>query len=346
MFSSKVLLVFLLLLSGISYSQSFQVLHYSETSGYDHQTRQGSLSMLQNLGGQNNFTVDDDQTGAAFDTLSNLQKYAVIVFSNTSGNAILDSAQRANFEAYLNNGGALVGIHAASDTYRHSTANGTKTGTWDWYAETLGGSVQEAPNHTAANHSGTMDHIGNHPTTRSTPNPWNKVEEYYYWENGYLNPNINSVLQVKSTGSNSYDAARPMSWFQNLVGGGRSFYTALGHANSNFISDTAFHHHIRDAILWAAGRFISLQESQALTTSIFPNPVKGKLTVEVPKGTSFSTYQIVNPLGKVVQKGTLSPNKNQNLISVERLPSGSYFLYLQSLGLDLPSPPLRFSISP
>ena len=46
----------------------------------------------------------------------------------------------------MNNGGGYLGIHAASDTYRHSTANGSSTGTWDWYAEMAGASVQEGPN--------------------------------------------------------------------------------------------------------------------------------------------------------------------------------------------------------
>lgn len=230
----------------------FKVLHYSETSGYDHQTRDVSLAMFEAMGQQCGFTVVDDRDGSSFDQLANLESYTVVIFSNTSGDAILDAAQRANFESYMANGGSFLGIHAASDTYRHSTANGNNTGTWDAYAELMGGSVQESPNHTSSSHNGIMDHVGDHPSTANIPDPWSKVEEYYYWENGYLHPNIAPILQVRSTGSNSYDAARPMSWNRELVGGGRVFYTALGHATSNYASDSSFQNHLRDALLWAA----------------------------------------------------------------------------------------------
>ena len=243
---------------------AFKILHYTETSGFDHGTRQNSLAMFQAIGASNNFTVDDDQNGASFDSLTNLQQYAVVVFSNTSGDNILSATQRANFEQYINSGGSYLGIHAASDTYRHSTANGSNTGTWDWYAEMLGASVQQNPNHVQGTPQDDMHKIGTHPTTDSLPNPWTKNEEYYYWENGYYDSDNIHVLEVEETvgpnGSvNSYDNARPMSWYKILPGGGKSFYTALGHANSNYTSDQNFMDHIRDAVLWAADEPCSTQ---------------------------------------------------------------------------------------
>lgn len=236
---------------------AFKILHYTETSGFDHGTRQNSLAMFQALGAVNNFTVDDDSNGSLFDSLANLEQYAVVVFSNTSGDAILDSTQRANFEHYMNNGGSYVGIHAASDTYRHSTANGSNKGAWDWYAEMLGASVQQNPNHVQGTPQYDMHKIGTHPTTDSLPDPWTKNEEYYYWENGYYSSDNIPVLEVEETVGpnglvNNYDSERPMSWYKILPGGGRSFYTALGHSNSNFTGDQEFMNHIRDAVLWAA----------------------------------------------------------------------------------------------
>ena len=230
----------------------FKVLHYSETSGYDHQTRDVSLSLFESLGQSCGFTVDDDRDGSTFDQLASLEQYAVIIFSNTSGDNLLSSSQRANFETYIANGGSLLGIHAASDTYRHSSANGNTTGTWDYYAELLGASVQQSPNHTSSNHSGIMDQIGDHPSTENLPQPWPKVEEYYYWQNGYYNSANTEILRVRSTGAQPYDGARPMSWGRELPGGGRVFYTALGHATSNYTSDTLFRNHLRDALLWTA----------------------------------------------------------------------------------------------
>lgn len=246
--------------------QAQQVLHYSETSGFDHNTRTVSLALFQALGSEYGFTVVDDQDGTEFNSLSNLQQFDVVVFSNTSGNAILDPTQQANFEAYINSGGSYLGIHAASDTYRHSTANGNNTGTWDFYAELIGASVQESPNHVSGTPSYSMEHIGTHVSTAALPDPWTKNEEYYYWESGYFGSNNTAVLQVEQTIGpngmvNSYDAPRPMSWFRNLSGGSRMFYTALGHAQNNFTSDSLFIAHIRDALLWTMDNTTSIQQS-------------------------------------------------------------------------------------
>ncbi len=313
-------------------AQSFKVLHYSETSGFDHNTRANALAMLNALGAQHNFMVDDDQTGAAFDTLTNLQQYAVVVFSNTSGNTILDSTQRANFEQYINNGGALMGIHAASDTYRHSTANGGKTGTWDWYAETMGGSVQESPNHTASRYNGIIDVIGTHTTTNNVPNPWNKVEEYYYWENGYLNDSIVSVLEVRNTGPNSYDTVRPVSWYQNLLGGGRTFYTSLGHANSNYTADTSFQNHIRDAVLWASGNALSLNYALRKAPSVFPNPTTNVCTLSLDILAGSNVYVSILDLdGNVYLRKqiTLQAGENNVPFDLKALPPSIYVLNVQ-----------------
>ena len=241
------------------------ILHYTETSGFDHQTRMQSLAMFQDIAAQHGLTVVDDQDGSNFDDLAVLQQFAVVVFSNTSGDAILDPQQRANFEAYVNGGGSYLGIHAASDTYRHSTANGGNTGTWDFYAELVGASVQQNPNHVSGTPVYAMQHLAPHASTASLPDPWVKAEEYYYWENGYYRPDNITVLEVEETVGpnnqvNSYDAARPMSWYRTHTQGGRIFYTALGHAASNYTSDTLFRAHIRDAILWCLGGPTGLTE--------------------------------------------------------------------------------------
>lgn len=211
--------------------------------------------MFNSWAAADNYTVTNDDNGNEFNSLANLQQYAVVVFSNTSGNSGLSSAQRANFEAYIAGGGSYLGIHAATDTYRHSSSNGNKTGTWDWYAENVAGaSVQESPNHTSSNHNNTMTkQVVNHPTLANVPASWNKTEEYYYWQNGYLNSTFTELLRVGSTGGNSYDAPRRMAHCKDLNGGGRAFYTALGHSGNNFTGDQNFQNLIHDALTWCAG---------------------------------------------------------------------------------------------
>lgn len=68
------------------------VLHYAETSGFDHQTRTVSLAFMQDIGAELGFSVTDDPDGSAFNSLVNLATFYVIVFSNTSGDALLDPA--------------------------------------------------------------------------------------------------------------------------------------------------------------------------------------------------------------------------------------------------------------
>lgn len=312
-----------LLVSPLLCSGQIKLLHYTETSGFDHGTRAVSLQMFQDIGLGIGFTVDDDQTGDAFNSLSNLEEYDVIVFSNTSGNNILDATQRANFEAYINNGGSYLGIHAASDTYRHSTANGSSTGTWDFYAELVGASVQQNPNHVAGTPMYQMMHVNPHNSTANIPNPWAKNEEYYYWENGYFGNNNTVVLEVEETIGpnnmvNSYDAPRPMSWYRELNGGGGVFYTALGHAVSNFTSDQNFFTHIYDAVasLITVPTEVQELETDALRIERFGSELRVSLNSESPEQCA-----LFNMLGKEC----LSSN-NSSVLETEKLPSGLYLL--------------------
>ena len=228
-----------------------QVLHYGETTGYNHGTRDESMAMFYQMCQWHGWQITEDNSGSEFNSVANLLQYEVVIFSNTSGNSGLNATQRANFEAYIDSGGSYLGIHAASDTYRHSSANGGSKGTWDWYAETVAGAtVQQNPNHTSQNHNNDITQPVAHPVTTAIPNPWNKTEEYYYWENGYLSPAFTEILRVGQTGSNSRDAPRMVAHCRNLPGGGKAFYTSLGHAASNFETNPIFYQLIEDAMIW------------------------------------------------------------------------------------------------
>lgn len=309
----------------LSHSQQCRLLHYPETSGFDHQTRSASFIMFQQMGGQFGFIVDNDSNGQSFNSLSNLQQYSAVIFSNTSGDNILDATQKQNFEQFMNSGGAFIGIHAASDTYRHSTANGTNTGVWDWYAEMLGASVQQNPNHVSGTPVYRIDEIISHSLLSGVPNPWYKAEEYYYWECGYFD-SANVVLQkvVQTIGPNSqvnsYDSARAVSWYKILPGGGKSFYTSLGHDVSNYTSDTSFYRLISNAMLWACDSTAGLNEfKDAETILIFSNPVNVQCSncyVEV--------YDVLGNL--IISRQLKAKSQKQIAFDVSHLVSGVYFL--------------------
>ncbi|HLG35058.1 MAG TPA: ThuA domain-containing protein [Bacteroidia bacterium] len=318
----------------LSHSQQCRVLHYTETSGFDHQTRNASFAMFQQMGAQYGFTVDDDSTGQSFNSLSNLQQYDAVIFSNTSGDNILDVVQKQNCEQYINDGGAFIGIHAASDTYRHSTANGTNTGGWDWYAETLGASVQQNPNHVNGTPVYRIDAIATHQLLNYIPNPWYKAEEYYYWESGYFDSTNIALQKVEQTIGpnnivNSYDSARAVTWYKILPGGGRSFYTSLGHDVSNYTSDTSFYRLLSNALLWSCDSTSGiniLPRDEAI--SIYPNPVKNKLAIG-NKQRPIVRVEIIDLLGqKIYSAKPETRSQKSTIIDVSHLASGIYFIRL------------------
>ncbi len=325
--------LFAFILNAMLWAQP-RVLHFTRTSGFDHGTRSVSYAMFQGIAQELGATVDDDQSGDPFSDPVALSQYAVIIFSNTSGNAILNPQQQANFEAWVANGGQVLGIHAASDTYRHSTANGNNTGTWDFYAELIGASVQEAPNHVNGTPEYSMSHIGVHASTANLPEPWVKNEEYYYWENGYYGPDNMEVLRVEETVGpngqvNSYDAPRPMSWHRSLPNGSRVFYTALGHAQSNFTSDLLFRAHIRDALVWLLEGSTDIS-APSITSGFhaYPNPASDVLTMLTDAAWTGMPVQVMDTTGRVVLQATISGGSTT--VSVNSLSEGTYVIRTQA----------------
>lgn len=306
-----------------------RVLHFTATSGYDHGTREVSLAMFTAIGDELGVEVVNAPSQAAFPDATGLAEYDAVIFSNTSGNNILDATQRADLEAWVNAGGHVMGIHAATDTYRHSTANGNNTGTWDYYAELIGASVQENPNHVSGTPLYAMEHVGTHASTADLPDPWQKNEEYYYWEDGYYGPDNDVVLAVEETIGpngqvNSYDAPRPMSWYRELPTGSRIFYTALGHATSNYTEDALFREHVKDALAWMLAGTVDVSSRSVSRSVVYPNPALDVMTVVLDKSLHDVPFSIVDAMGRAAQQGVFSGNSLQ--FDVRSLASGTYRL--------------------
>lgn len=315
-------------------STPFRILHFTKTNGFDHNTRAQSAQMFEDIGTLHNFTVTNTENTDLFDELDSLLQFEIIIWSNTSGNNVLNSTQQTNMEAYIEAGGSFMGIHAATDTYRNRS--------WPFYNSLVGGIVQSGPNHTSQNFFGTMDVIGSHPSTENLPNPWEKEEEYYYWElnGGQLDPDIVETLRVRSTGDNSYDAARPISWYKEFPSGARSYYTALGHKRNNYTDpDNDFRKLIQDALCWCVESVItSTNESTGLSRipTLLQNPVQNQIALKNPTGKEL-VVRLVASNGDLVGQYELMHSLQQ--LDVSDLPSGIYFI--QFIGTQYPV--LRFS---
>jgi uncharacterized protein len=306
-----------------------RILHFTATSGFDHGTRAVSFAMFTAIAGELGIEVVDDATGATFSDPAVLATFDAIIFSNTSGNNILNSLQQGHFEDWVGAGGHVLGIHAATDTYRHSTANGNNTGTWDFYAELIGASVQEGPNHVNGTPPYAMDHVEQHPSTANLPDPWLKNEEYYYWEGGYFCADNMVVLEVEETIGpnglvNSYDARRPMSWYRTLTNGSKVFYTALGHAGSNYTDDLLFRAHMKDALAWLLEGFAATPSIEGVFGYAYPNPASDVITIVSKDGASGDLLELLDATGRVVLLGALDGERTQ--LRVAHLSEGHYLL--------------------
>lgn len=221
------------------------VLHFTETTGWDHKTREVSKKMFTELGDSMNFEVIHANESEIFDSIELLQKINLIVFSNTTGEDLLSQSQQRNFEKYIDSGGHFLGIHSATDTHRTN---------WKYYNDLVGAIVQMEPWHTDSHLIATMHHKTSHELLRDLPNPWTKEEEYYYWDlnGGKIDTqNVTTLLEVERTGPEPFDRKRPTAWFQEFPNGTKSFYTSLGHSVWNYEDPkNDFRKLIRNALEW------------------------------------------------------------------------------------------------
>ncbi len=312
-------------------SSQFRVLVYHETAGFRHGSINAGIEMIEEFGLANNWIVEEGQSSSVFNN-ANLSDVNVVVWLNTSGDGLLTAAEQSAFESYIQSGGGFVGVHAATDTYRN--------GSWPWFNDLVGAIVQTSPNHTSNNYNATMDVVGSHPAVEHLDLEWNKNEEYYYWElnGGYLFDGNIDLLQVRSTGSQSYDAPRPITWYKEFDGG-RSFYTALGHNSSDYNGNDDFRTMVEEAILWAGGvtnvaapglrEYDGLHEHKAASSAsddftVFPNPTTGVLNIHT-ESDEMVTIKLISITGVLIKE---IHGKGRQMIDISALKQGIYLLYI------------------
>lgn len=307
------------------------VLIYHETGGYRHGSIEAGIEMITKSGAELGWKVEASQTSDIFASDS-LSTYDVVIWMNTTGEDILTDTERSAFEAYIQNGGGFVGVHSATDTYRN--------GSWPWYNDLVGGIVQVNPYHTANNTSAIIDVVGEHAAVAHLGTAWAKSDEYYYWERngGYLFDGNIDLLRVKATGANSYDAARPVTWYKEYDGG-RSFYTALGHNASDYESDESFRTMLQQATVWAADKGELVEETTEEEAEIepteesrivlYPNPVIDQLfvAVELLEDLENGEISIFGLDGLLMKQKVIDRDDHQ--IDLSDLSTGYYIAFLK-----------------
>ncbi len=224
--------------SSLIAQKNIELFVFTKTDGYRHKSIDDGVKALWKMSLENNWTVTFSEDSSHFNS-ANLSRYNAIIFLNTTLN-VLGEAQERAFEKYINNGGAFVGIHAATDTEYD----------WEWYGQMIGARFKSHP----ATQSATLNvhHNCSHPSVDHLQNKWEKVDEWYNFKEpvpSYVNVLLDldeSTYEGKRMGIN-----HPIAWYHTFEGG-RIFYTGLGHTPKTY-TDSLFLQHLKEGIRWATG---------------------------------------------------------------------------------------------
>lgn len=213
------------------------VLVFSRTQGFRHASIPAGIAAIQALGVEHGFLVTSSEDPALF-TDDQLGAFDGIVFLHTTGD-ILDSAQQAAMERFVQAGGGFVGIHSAADTEYD----------WPWYGGLVGAYFQSHP---AIQPATLSVESASHPSTESLPATFTRTDEWY----NFVAAPASGVLVLLSLDESSYTGGtmggeHPIAW-AHTYDGGRAWYTGMGHTEASF-SEAQFRAHLLGGMQWALG---------------------------------------------------------------------------------------------
>lgn len=246
------LLIVLLLLSSVlsaqdnkpDFEEKLNLLIFSKTSGYRHESISSGLKMLYDLSKKQNWVITATENGSLFneDVLQNID---VIVFLNPTGDALNEDQQSA-FEKFAKSKKGIVGIHAAAD-FEYE---------WPFYGNIVGAYFRTHP---PAQEGTVIFEDYGHPAMKPFKGmkTYTTFDEWYsYKENPRSKVHVLATLDENSIKKASNDnwkmGDHPIIWWQE-IDETRSFYTVFGHTHEAF-QDNLIIEHIKNAINWAGRR--------------------------------------------------------------------------------------------
>jgi glucose/arabinose dehydrogenase/type 1 glutamine amidotransferase len=237
----RALLCVALVLAGLTipvspaFAADFTVLVFSKTAGFRHDSIPVGITAIQQLGAQNNFTVEATEDANAF-TDANLARFQAVIWLSTTGD-VLNATQQAAFERYIRAGGGYAGVHAAADTEYD----------WPWYGNLVGAYFLQHP---AIQQATVRIEDTSHPSTAGLPANWVRTDEWYsYRTNPRANVHVLANLnEATYTGGGMGD--HPIAWCR-AYDGGRTWYSGLGHTQESY-GEANFRTHLLGGIRYAA----------------------------------------------------------------------------------------------
>ncbi len=220
----------------------------------------GNLA-LEKLGGVTDaFSADLADTYDVFNA-ENLEKYDAVIFNNTTSLVFENDAQRKALMDFLAAGKGVVGIHAAGDNFYK----------WPEGAAMIGGQFNGHPWTAGGKWAFQLDDA-KHPLNAGFGGKgfWHTDEIYQYKPDTYAGPEklrilvsldmskpaVADLLKDKKFAKYEEQYGKgprqvPVSWLQEF-GGGRVFFTNLGHREDTFWNPAVLQHYL-DGIQYALG---------------------------------------------------------------------------------------------
>jgi len=225
-------------------SEISRILVFTKTTGFRHDSIPAGVEAFERLGLAHGFAVEATEGLHAF-RKGRLARYDALVFLSTSG-TVLDEEGREALVEYMKGGGSWLGVHGASTTEYD----------WPYFGDLVGAWFDEHPRIQQA--VMTVED-SDHPATVHLGSTWTRTDEWYSFRR---NPRAD-VRVLLSVDESSYEggtmgADHPIAWCREF-GGGRSFYTALGHADEAY-DDTLFQQHLLGALNWLGVTTVGARE--------------------------------------------------------------------------------------
>lgn len=236
----------LLIFSSFGYGKTKHLLVVTVTKGYKHQSIPVAEKVIEELGkNSKSFTVDYARTDEDLALKMNaaaLQSYDGVIFASTTGDLPLPSMEA--FLKWIKAGGAFIGIHAATDTFKENQP----------YYEMIGGTfLAHGPQLKVAVNVNDQKHAATEHFDKS----FEIFDEIYTFKN-FKRENVRVLLSLdKNPNQNDKENSGkvgfyPIAWCRKY-GKGRVFYTALGHREDVLESDK-FKKHLLGGINWTLKR--------------------------------------------------------------------------------------------
>ena len=230
-----------------------EVLIFSGTGWYRHPEVAAMSGWLVRLGEALEMQVDVSESGA--DLKQILPRYKVLVLNNcTEMTALLDKDQRQAVQAWYEAGGGIVALHA-------TLVRQTK---WKWFHQLAGCDFNSDSEYLEALVEVDPE-AQDHPTVRGFGKKFLYRADWTNHDRSVTGlPGFKVLLRVNEStyqpvreafqkqGGKAMGADHPIAWL-HTQGGGRFFYTELGHDVRSM--ETPFgRQHIAEAIRWASGK--------------------------------------------------------------------------------------------